>query len=354
MPIAAVPAYLGQNFKDASPGLRFGMYLAIWTDRHDQEREVGKRAEARSREGQELAAMLQEHGMEAAIAALRQRNKLPGLWEKNDHAARQVWEGIRKLSQDDRARLQALVNDVLADATTFTRLHARAAGESGPRWGLAAPTPPEPLPLADRAEKAVVEYLLNRPLVTTAEVEQAVRQAFPGLITPRRALLQAILASYGQEVEAGADQWQLRPQDQPNQRRRDLQAVAHALHHLGTRLGYLVEGENPLLWRQAHSGEVRYAFYLLASAMVWRFLVAPYPRAHHHVLVLPGSRAGLLAYKMQRDPRLAAALQRGWHVLKFRHLHRMASQADLGHDLWEALLDSDPPLWRETAQMSMF
>lgn len=30
MPVAAVPAYLGQNFKDASPGLRFGMYLRLW------------------------------------------------------------------------------------------------------------------------------------------------------------------------------------------------------------------------------------------------------------------------------------------------------------------------------------
>jgi CRISPR-associated protein Cmr6 len=30
MPIAAVPNYLGQEFKDASPGLRFGMYFAAW------------------------------------------------------------------------------------------------------------------------------------------------------------------------------------------------------------------------------------------------------------------------------------------------------------------------------------
>ena len=251
-------------------------------------------------------------------------------------------------------RLQALVNEVLADTTTFTRLNARAEGESGPRWGLATPPPPEPLPLADRVEKAVVGYLLTHPTVTTLDVEQAMRQAFPGLITPRRALLQAILASYAQEVAAGADQWQLRPQDQPNQRRRDLQAVTHALRHLAERLGYHADGETPLLWRHPHSGEVRYAFYPLASAMVWRFLSTPHPQALHHVLVLPGSRAGLLAYKMQRDPRLAAALQHGWHVLKFRHLHRMAGQSDLGHDLWEALLDSDPPLWRETAQMSMF
>jgi CRISPR-associated protein Cmr6 len=30
MPIAAVPSYLGKDFKDASPGLRFGMYLKLW------------------------------------------------------------------------------------------------------------------------------------------------------------------------------------------------------------------------------------------------------------------------------------------------------------------------------------
>lgn len=30
MPIAAVPAYLGQDFTQASPGMRFGMYLPLW------------------------------------------------------------------------------------------------------------------------------------------------------------------------------------------------------------------------------------------------------------------------------------------------------------------------------------
>lgn len=30
MPIAAVPKYLGRNFKNASPALRFGMLLPLW------------------------------------------------------------------------------------------------------------------------------------------------------------------------------------------------------------------------------------------------------------------------------------------------------------------------------------
>jgi CRISPR/Cas system CMR subunit Cmr6 (Cas7 group RAMP superfamily) len=50
MPIAAVPRYLGQEFASASPGMRFGMYLAIWTDRYDQKREVRKAAQRRSPE----------------------------------------------------------------------------------------------------------------------------------------------------------------------------------------------------------------------------------------------------------------------------------------------------------------
>ena len=31
MAIAAVPEYMGRDFSSASPGLRFGMYLQVWT-----------------------------------------------------------------------------------------------------------------------------------------------------------------------------------------------------------------------------------------------------------------------------------------------------------------------------------
>lgn len=104
MPIAAVPAYLGRDFKDASPGLRFGMYLPIWTERADQEAEVYKRAEARSREGTEIAEMLQRTGMDASIQNLqtRQQKPLPGLWDKNDFAAKQAWKQVTAMSRRDK------------------------------------------------------------------------------------------------------------------------------------------------------------------------------------------------------------------------------------------------------------
>ncbi|MDF9391726.1 MULTISPECIES: type III-B CRISPR module RAMP protein Cmr6 [Methylococcus] len=112
MPIAAVPQYLGQDFKDASPGMRFGLLLPIWTDRQDQENQVKKQAERKSSEGREIAEMLRRYGMDATIAELcrRQCNPLPGLWEKNDFAARNAWDSIKVLTPNDRKRMKALVD----------------------------------------------------------------------------------------------------------------------------------------------------------------------------------------------------------------------------------------------------
>jgi CRISPR-associated protein Cmr6 len=103
MPIAAVPEYLGKDFKTASAGQRFGIYLPIWTARADQEADVRKRAEAKSREGDEVAALL-SRGMNSAIAALRTRDRKPlaGLWDKNDFAARQAWHEVCALSAADK------------------------------------------------------------------------------------------------------------------------------------------------------------------------------------------------------------------------------------------------------------
>ena len=111
MPIAAVPAYLGRDFKDASPGLRFGMFLPIWTERADQEADVRKRADAKSREGAEVADMLQRQGMDATIRNLqnRQQKPLAGLWNKNDFAAKQAWKQVTALGKKDKVLAASLL-----------------------------------------------------------------------------------------------------------------------------------------------------------------------------------------------------------------------------------------------------
>lgn len=76
MPIAAVPAYLGKDFSTASPGLRFGFYLPIWTCSEDREKE--------------------------------NEDRKAELWDKNDDAANKAWRAISKLTVNDQKTLKGL------------------------------------------------------------------------------------------------------------------------------------------------------------------------------------------------------------------------------------------------------
>ena len=57
--------------------------------------------------------------------------------------------------------------------------------------------------------------------------------------------------------------------------------------------------------------------------------------------MLPGGRAGLLAYKRQRDPAFAARLE-GIRFVKFRLLRALAESADLARATFAARLEEDP------------
>jgi CRISPR-associated protein Cmr6 len=113
MPIAAVPEYLlkagGERiFQDASPALRFGLLLPVWTKRQDQEEEVQQRAQAKSREGERIEALLKRKGMDETIGLLVREGGLPGLWDRNDFGARTAWAKVASLTQADKLRMQAL------------------------------------------------------------------------------------------------------------------------------------------------------------------------------------------------------------------------------------------------------
>jgi hypothetical protein len=124
------------------------------------------------------------------------------------------------------------------------------------------------------------------------------------------------------------------------------------LADLGSRLGYLSQGEKPLLWIDEQE-QVARAFYVLASATFSELVFNnPHP-AEASIIVLPGARANLAVFKLRRDPRLRQAIDQGWSFVKFRHLRRLVESPVLNRQNLAEMLTLDP-LTDAPPQMRLF
>jgi hypothetical protein len=224
-------------------------------------------------------------------------------------------------------------------------------------WGLNEP--PEaggPVPLADRVEMEVVRALQRNETITLAALDAALCAQFAGLLAPSPDLLLACLESYAvrdAEGSAGQEAWRLRPEESPQARRAGLAEMRALVQAVGQTLGRATTEAGGLLeWAPAAGSSTTFA--VLASSIISRYVFTPAatPPPALRVIVLPGSRARLLSYKLRRDPRLADAA-RGWRLLKFRQLRRIAAQPALTPDIWEAMLEEDP-LSEEATQRGLF
>ena len=204
-------------------------------------------------------------------------------------------------------------------------------------------------PLADRVERAVVTFLQKHPASTLLELERGIYPDFPGLLTPSKALVGAVLESYGVE---DAGRWRLRDEDSASQRRAELEQMTKLIETIGERLGYATEqlGKNACSWKEKKK-TVR-VFYLVVSAVTGRILVENQYPLEKCLLVLPGGRAGLLAYKEKRDPKLRQRLD-GWNIVKFRLMRALADIPVLNRRTFDEQLISDP-VEQTQGQMMMF
>jgi hypothetical protein len=204
-------------------------------------------------------------------------------------------------------------------------------------------------PLADRVERAVVTFLQKHPDSTLLDLERGIYPEFPGLLTPSKALVRAVLESYGVEEKG---RWRMRDEDRASMRRAELERMAGLVKTIGERLDYKVEQPAPNICVWKEKRKTARVFYLLASAVTGRILAEnPYP-LEKCLLVLPGGRAGLLAYKETRDPRLRAQLQ-GWTIVKFRLLRSLEGIPVLTRQTFEEQLINDP-VEQTQGQMMMF
>ncbi|KPL78953.1 hypothetical protein ADN00_03380 [Ornatilinea apprima] len=257
------------------------------------------------------------------------------------------------LPHDFLSKLQQRLNQVVRAPGWLRRYESTARTEESGYYWPSTPTESLPLPLADRVEISVVERLQQTERLDFNQLYPEICAEFPGLQTPPQPLVLEILQSYATADPQQPSLYHLLPTEQSAARREDLAKAREQLQQLAHRMGYVVSGENPLVW-VGPQAQPAYLFYLFASAIFSRFMLAPQNLPERRcILVFPGSRSRLVEYKLQRDPRLKAAAK-GWRMLKFRHLRKLNLLPDMNLQLWDTLLDTDPPQWDEPTQIAMF
>lgn len=274
----------------------------------------------------------------AGLVALAESNSLKRDGDEFDVALRKTQNAMEQAVKEDAA---------------FVHYSSGEGVDTG-MWGLKSVVSDEikNLPpggikesLSDRVEVAIVTYLQKHPQAIYIEIEEELNKQFPGLMTPSKGLIYAVLNSY---TDKDGGMHTLRVEDFAAARRKELQKVFDLLEEVGRRLGYESKREGQVLsWFE--DGKPARKFYALASALVHRALEQADGQT---MIVFPGGRAALVAYKQNRDPSLKENLKKH-PLVKYRTLRGMLELPVLSRETFDEQVASDP-VEKAVWQMMMF
>jgi hypothetical protein len=205
-------------------------------------------------------------------------------------------------------------------------------------------------PITDRYEQKLLAQLIDYPGSSLQEIDSILCEAFTGLYTPPLEFILLCLASYSTQDSAENNKWYLRAEDDPIERQLDLARAAGFIQDIGERLGFTCTVHNPsqqlsyLSWSDTNQNQ-SYRLFPTTSAAITDIVLTQDVPSMKDIIVLPGSRANILVYKLRRDPRLARAFhpeQGNWRFLKFRHLRSLAETLVLNRENLDQLLNLDP------------
>lgn len=238
-------------------------------------------------------------------------------------------------------KTQSVMEQALKDSHEFVHYSSGEGIDTGV-WSLASGHAES---LSDKIEVGIVNYLQKNPQVIFLEVEEELNKQFTGLMTPSKGLIYAILNSYA-EKDGGI--WNLRTEDLAAARRDEMKTVFALLEEIAQRLEYKTRlEEKTMTWFE--QGKPVRKFYVMASALIHRALEQVDEQT---VIVIPGGRAALAAYKQERDPSLKERLKK--HKLaKYRLLRSVLDLPILTRETFEEHIASDP-VEKSTGQMMMF
>jgi len=242
-------------------------------------------------------------------------------------------------------RTNSIIETTLREDERFIH-HSSGEGSETGLWGLRSA--PAVDSLTDGVEVAIVNYLQKNPEPIYLEIESELYQQFTGLSTPSKRIIYAVLDSYAEKKDG---KWKLRKEDAAAARHRDLKTMSSMIETIGRRLKYgFHKQEKWLVWDE--NRKPARVFYLLASALIRRAIADnPFP-PEQSILVIPGGRAALIAYKEQRDPALAERMQ-PYRLAKYRLWRALAEVPILTRETFGEQISGDP-VEQAKGQMMMF
>ncbi|MDZ7845096.1 MAG: hypothetical protein U5K99_09885 [Anaerolineales bacterium] len=202
-------------------------------------------------------------------------------------------------------------------------------------------------PLSDQVEIELVQLLVGQDQSSLRkQLEDQLFAAFPGLLTPPADLISVCLESYAEPLDIGETKWTLKTGDQPENRVHDLKEIAGHLQKIGEELNFQTKQLPPigqvLVYTWTAGGETQATFFISASALLNKIITRHTEQPPHPWIVLPGSRAKLVAHKLKHNPPLADLIADSWSFLKFRHLRRLAEEGSLTPENFPERFNLDP------------
>ncbi len=275
----------------------------------------------------------------AAMSLLSQREAFP--------------PSIQLLTTEKAAEIQSTLTKLKTDNTFLRRMDATAQDPESGLWWLAQPEGCQ-TPLADRVELELLSWLQKDITIRSQDILPRLYQRFPGALTPPDDLIRSCLESYA-VPDAVNKTWTIKDSDAPGKRDFEIEVITAELQHLSRKFNLESESSAPAVWTlPGLQPQILYRLFVSATAVIDRVAFKQDSADIDTIFILPGSRSGLLKFKIERDPYLRENITPRWHFLKFRSLRGILTRPDISLELWNVLMDSDPLSRDETTQLTMF
>ncbi len=256
----------------------------------------------------------------------------------------------RPSPQDTLNELQEEIDKTLTSPGVFSRINPGLSADTGLYWLVDASDIAQTA--ADRAERAILNALQNQPLLAMKDALVAVNLTLPGLQNVEMELLQDILESYA-DPTPDYKAWSLRDFEATRERQKDLKTIFGLIESLANRLRMTHEIKADSITWLAQDGSPEFNFFPIISTEFSDLLVRYQDLPGRKLIVIPGSRANLAAFKLRRDPHLQSLKTENWNIVKFRQLRNLSDNPLLTRELFASQITGDPPEY-SSSQLALF